>query len=240
MSGTILNTVVRCHIKNTTRLKSLEGCIQSWQDKKLGDLGKLYLVDDQSPMEEEVVTLSKEYCVEYFRTPGPPDTKGGLYWSLKIQQSFPVLCCVDDMIFGKGSLEMFKAVLEQDVDKLPKNWGMIGTFACYESGTRNSNLIHNTKTNLWNIKNEILYALVCHIFSPHLSNILVKDWEAILAGTMPNPHCCDDIWVARTCTANSIPNYNTGKDYAQHTGINNRTFSNDGNSTYQTNFFVGE
>lgn len=236
----ILDTVVRCHVKNDDRLKTLERLILSWKDKQLNELGNLYLLDDHSPMNKEVEELAKKHEVIYKVAEGYGDTKNGLVESLKLSPDRPVLCCVDDMVFGKGIKERILSIFEQDLPVV-QNWGMFGLFACYQDHTRNT--LKENNIDSWYIPNEIIYALVCHIFSPNLSSILIKEWEGIKDKTLPDPCCCDDIWVARICTRENIDNFNTFKDYGFHTGMMNRTFGDlekDPGSEYQTPCFVGE
>jgi len=232
-----MNTVMRCHIKNDERLAILERSIKSWYDKNIDAFGKLYLVDDGSPCQEEVESIAEKYKAEYFRTKGEPDTKNGLYWSLKVQNEFPVLCCVDDVVFGKGLYERIDRIFNRDIPIIGK-FGIIGLFACYEDLTRNPNRVHGT--GLWYISPSILYALVAHIFSESFSKTMIDLWDKIQTGEEPYPACCDDIWVARTLKRFNIPSYNTMKDYAQHTGVNNRTFGDNKGSEYVSKMFVGE
>lgn len=235
-----LNTVVRCHIKNEERLNTLERLIVSWKDKQLNKLGDLYILDDHSPLKEEVVKLTQKHNIIYKEADGYGDTKNGLVESLKLSPNEPVLCCVDDMVFGQGSLERFTKFLLEEEPVLPENYGMFGSFACYQDHTRNTLKIENE--DYWHIPNNIIYALVCHVFSPKLSQLLIKEWEGIKNETIPNPNCCDDIWVARISIRESIANFNTMQDYGQHTGQLNRTFNEaaDPGSNYTSPNFVGE
>lgn len=232
-----MNTVMRCHIKNDERLATLERSIKSWYDKNLDAFGKLYLVDDGSPCQEDVESIAEKYKAEYFRTKGEPDTKNGLYWSLKVQDEFPVLCCVDDVVFGKGIENRVDEFFVREINII-NEFGIVGLFACYEDRTRNPNQIYGT--DLWYIHPDILYALVAHIFSENFSKLMVDLWDKVQIGEEPYPACCDDIWVARTLKRFNIPSFNTMKDYAQHTGINNRTFGSDTESIYASKMFVGE
>jgi hypothetical protein len=241
MSQVKVNTVIRTHIKNEKRLETLERTILSWRDKHLDDLGELYLVDDTSPMRLHVKELAVKYGANYYLCTGEPDTKNGLYHSLKCQNSYPVLCCVDDMVFGEGTKQRLTEILNTEYPLIKKTAGCIGMFACYETPTREINKVNNTE--LWNIPNEILYALVCHLFTPKLAKILISDWEKIQRKEIPYPCMCDDIWVKEVCIREGILNYNTTLDYAQHTGMRNRSFGEgDGgdSSDYRTSLFVGE
>ncbi len=237
---TKLNTVLRTHIKNTQRLEVLKKTIKSWYAQEMNFLGDLYIVDDQSPMQNEVIHLVNRYNAHYLRTTGEGDTKNGLYWSLRVQNQWPVLCCVDDMVFGKGSRERFEKIISSEIPELGK-FGMFGSFACYENNTRDFNRIIGT--DYWKVPIDILYGLVCHIYSRELSNIITKEWEGIQKGNYPMPNCCDDIWVKEICRREQLPVYNSYRDFAQHTGMNMRTFGENEvteSSEYQTPCFVGE
>jgi hypothetical protein len=233
------NTVVRCHIKNEERLSTLERLIVSWKDKQLNKLGDLYLLDDHSPLKGDVVKLATKHNVFYKEAAGYGDTKNGLVESLKLFPNEPVLCCVDDMVFGKGSLERFEHFLNIE-EPVIGPYGMFGFFACYTDQTRN--LLQTPGEDYWCIPNNIIYALVCHIFSPQLSQILINEWEGIKNESIPNPCCCDDIWVARICERENVTNFNTMQDYGQHTGMMNRTFNEaqDPGSNYTSPNFIGE
>lgn len=234
-----MNTIIRCHIKNDQRLQTLERTLKSFYDKKMDELGQLYIVDDQSPMSAFVMGLAAKYNAIYKKTEGDPDTKNGLYWSLKVQDKFPALLCVDDMVFGEGTKERFEKMLNEEIPQLPINYGIIGTFACYENPTRIMNKVQGT--DLWKWPYDIYYATVAALFSENLAKTIMYEWEAIKAGSKMLPNCCDDIWLKELCRGLEIPLYNTFQDYAQHTGINQRSFSdNNQGSEYVTNMFVGE
>lgn len=237
-----MNTVIRCHIKNIDRLSLLERSILSWQTKGLSKVGELHIVDDHSPMNEEVKALCAKHNIQYHAAEGYADTKNGLVESLKYANGGPIMCCVDDLVFGKGTVERVESILTNDIPNISEfKYGMIGMFACYGDNTRNE--LHLEGEDLWIIPNDIIYALVCHIYSPALIEVLLKEWEGIKNGTIPDPCCCDDIWVARICAREGFVCLNTMKDYAQHTGANNRTFGDnqiDKGSEYTTDCFVGE
>lgn len=232
-----MNTVIRAHIKNADRLAGLEREIISWKDKKMDFLGELVVVDDGSSMQEEVITLCRRHDIYYALAGGTPDTKNGLYWSLKVQTAFPVFCCVDDAVFGQGITNRLKYLVEHELNKI-SDYGLVGTFACYEEKTRNPNKLPDA--DLWEIKNDILYALVGHVFSERLARLVMKEWEDVQAKRIPYPGMCDDLWVATLLRRYGIKAYNTMKDYTQHTGINNRTFGDNTGSDYISKMFVGE
>jgi hypothetical protein len=240
-----MNTVFRTHIKNQQRLETFERTLKSWYQKKLDQLGNLYVIDDQSPMEEEVINLANKYDALYTRTLGDADTKNGLYWSLKVQDKFPVLCCVDDMVFGQDTLARIKQIEEVDIPTIGR-YSTIGLFACYQEATRTKFKIEGLE--LWQIPHSLLYALVAHVFSGEMARIYTECWEGVLAGTLPYPNMCDDILVKILSINSDLLCYNTTKDYAQHTGMNNRTFgtvdenaaNGIGSSDYISSDFVGE
>jgi hypothetical protein len=242
-----MNTVFRTHVKDTTRLELFERSLASWYDKGLDQLGNLYIVDDQSPMQDEVVDLAIKYKALYTRTHGHPDMKNSLYESLNVQKEYPVLCCVDDMVFGKGVLERIRQIEQVDIPAL-KMYSTIGLFACYQKPTRDELKIRGL--DLWQIPHALLYALVAHIYSAEIVRIYSEVWEEVLKGTIPAPEMCDDIFVKILSMRSSLQCYNTYKDYAQHTGMGNRTFTTPeddkngingiGSSNYTSLDFVGE
>lgn len=237
-----INTVIRTHVKNKERLSTLERMVQSWIDKQLYDLGTLTIVDDGSPMREELVRLVGKYQINYFPTYYAPDTKNGLAYSLLpfiTLKKGPRLCCVDDAVFGKGIKDRLILLLEEELPKLDR-WGIVGMFACYEDLTRNHNKVQGT--DLWEVPNDILYALVGHVFSEDFAKIVTQRWEEVNTKQAEYPAMCDDIWVKQLLKEFNYKAYNTlSYDYLQHTGMNNRTFGESGeNSSYQTKKFIGE
>jgi len=233
-----MNTVVRCHVKNAERMVLLDKTLNSISLSGMHELGRLILVDDGSPLMDGVQQTATANKFEYVRATGKPDTKNGLVRSLELNDGKPVLCCVDDMVCGKGFLPAMKGILERDIPELEAAnvpWGLIGTFACYNDRPR------FRKSTLWNIPSTSLYALVCHVFSPRLAGILMDEWQRVENGSMEDPPACDDLWTARVCTREGILCFNTVQDYAQHTGAGARTFSDaQGSSYYLSQRFVGE
>lgn len=234
-----LDTVIRTHVKNKERLATLDRMVKSWYDKRLNDLGDLIILDDSSPLADDVVDLALFYNATYKKANGSADTKNGLAESLLVPSKLPALLCVDDAVFGKGIKDRLILLLEEELPKLGLNWGIVGMFACYEEGTRNHYKIQGT--SLWEVPNDILYALVGHIFSPKFSSIVAQRWSQVKSGEAEYPGMCDDIWVKQLLKEWGYMAYNTMEDYLQHTGMDNRTFGESGdNSSYTTNLFVGE
>lgn len=235
-----MNTIIRTHVNNNTRLNLLEREIISWFDKQLNTIGRLFIVDDFSSMHEEVRNLCLKYSVEYKRAHGISTTINGLVESLKLERelndSVPALHCVDDAVFG---IETKSAVLNL-VNQLPfvTPYGTIGLFACYPKDIRDKYKVANT--GLWKIDSNLLYALVSHIYSPELIEVLIKDWGDMLTGVTPRTSHQDDIWVAMTCARLNLNCYNTNLDYAQHTGMGNSTFNSIEVSDYRSTEFIGE
>lgn len=238
-----MNTIVRCYIQNQKRLNTLEREIISWKEKGMNDLGELFILDDISPMQEELKSLASKYKLEYRLADPPSDTKNGLYWSLRwnteLGNQFPVLCTVDDIVFGQGAKERVRKILTEEIPVIGDEYATIGLFACYENPTRSLHAIAGT--DLWSVPIPILYALTAHLFSERISKILIQNWEDVLAQRVPYPACCDDIWMTRICLEKGIKCYNTNLDYVQHTGMDNRTFGDSGGSSnYTSKMFVGE
>lgn len=236
-----MNTIIRAHVKNEKRLETLKREIESWKDKRMLMLGMIYVVDDNSPLALDVEMLCREYSVEYVKAEGKPDTKNGLYNSLKLSSmvgNSEDLFCVDDAVFGQGIVNQLLKYRQHDRYLIP-NRGTVGLFACYENQTRNP--CHVEETDLWGIPLDILYGLVAHVFSINLRDTLIYEWEEIVAGKQPYPQMCDDLWVKEVCKKYGLNCYNTMLDYAQHVGGDNRTFGDSGeNSNYFTKMFVGE
>lgn len=234
-------TTVRCHIKSNDRLALLTRTLVSAQTHGLDKDGEIIVIDDQSPMEVEVRELCSVHGVQYIRSSGQPGTVNGLVES--IRRTFvdaPLLCCVDDIVFGRGIRDVLSDIQRTTIPSMDERgikWGMIGLFACYEN--RPSYL----DTGLWNIPIDILYALNCHVFSPALSRHIINVYDRIEHGELPRPVHQDDLWVKELCKETGMLALNTRKDYAQHTGMYLRSFGDnprEESSTYQSRMFVGE
>lgn len=242
----MIDTIIRTHVKNQERFELLQRSVDSWFSHDLNSLGSLTIVNDQSPDSgsDMIQSFCEDNNIKYILTSGKPDTKNGLYYSLKEMQDKPALCCVDDLIFGKGIKEKLEYLVNEEYKNLSHiRWGMIGMFACYPKDIRHV----YQDTGLWNIPNHILYALISHIFSVSLSKDLVSIYDNYLENNIDTSYrelftYCDDIWVAKISTAKGYLNFNTLDDYTQHTGMNKRSFEKDevGNSDYTTKCFVGE
>jgi hypothetical protein len=76
-----MNTIIRTHVKNESRLQLLKRTIQSAVDKKLNEIGDIYIVDDQSPMQKEVIDL-----VRVVKIKEAEDTFGKL--AIKVKELF--------------------------------------------------------------------------------------------------------------------------------------------------------
>jgi len=162
-------TIIRTHIKNHKRLELLERTIVSWHDKQLYDLGELYIIDDTSPLQDELLDLLRNFQIKYKRSNNTPDTKNGLYESLKIDDGWneirkdsSVLCTVDDIVFGNGFKERIIKFLEEEESQL-ENFGMMGLFACYGPEFRINNRYKDL--HLFNFPLDKFYGANCHIYS---------------------------------------------------------------------------
>jgi len=240
-----MDTVIRTHVKNKERLNLLERTIVSCLEKNLYDLGEIKIVNDNSPLTNDVHTLCNKYSLKCHDTIYAPDTKNGLFESLRISNNFPVLCLVDDCVLGNNIKNILIDLLESQIHRLDKV-GCVGFFAGYNKNSRNP----YNYSNFWHIPNQALYALVCHLFYEDLSKKLISIYSTFKT----NPEnlsqedaqgliACDDIWVARVCEKYGFKCYNHLQDYAQHTGIKNRSFGDNPqseNSEYATPCFVGE
>lgn len=246
-----MDTFIRCHVKNQLRLNLLQRTIDSLKNHGLDTIGKLYLVDDSSPLESEVCNFAISNKLEYYRSKNNPDTKNGLYESLKLAKQnnckFPILCTVDDMVVGDGILDILN-----DLQNFKDEYGTFGLFSIYTFYFRILSRIKFSNIDVWKVPVErnMLFCLVCHLFSDKLSDILIKEYDKFL--NTPEKltqnenkvlQCCDDIWVARMCLRENIQCYNTLYDYSQHTGMNQRSFGDKeeiSNSNYASPIFVGE
>lgn len=233
-----MKTVIRCHVKNTERLNIAERTFRSFVDKGLTEAT---VIDDGSTRVKALEKLCSKYGFTYQKAGGKPSTINGLVESLKLAgPGEHVLCCTDDIVLGKNVdwvLGRIETLEVPALERLNVAWGTIGLFACYPASVRSI----YPETLLWNIPWDSLYALTCHVFSPAMVAKAKQEWDGIQAGLLPWPEMCDDIWIAKLAKKHNLLCFNCLHDYAQHTGVNNRTFSDDqGSSNYISPVFVGE
>lgn len=235
----MMNTVIRTHVKNEKRLQLLERTILSALDKKLDAFGNIYVLDDGSPMGDAILKKCLDLGVQYVPAVlKPGDTKNGLAESLSLDTwNKPIFCVCDDVVFGKGIFEEIDHIMTNEVQNLP-DCGMISLFACYNRG-----LLVNEHSHLWEYPIRAFYAGVAVIYSPRFRQAYYDDWIAVVNGKKAVPRMCDDLYCKEILTASGLKLYNTAKDYAQHTGVDARTFGDDEadpGSRYISKFFVGE
>lgn len=237
-----LPIVFRSHVKNDKRFALTKQTIESAIEVGIPKIAQMHLIDDHSSEEfsKELQNMCNAHNVIYTQASGIPHTRNGLVESLKISPTEPILCCVDDIVFSKHIVPTLLDIVNVCIPKLDENnvnWGLIGLFACYPRGKIETKY----GAPLWQLKPECVYALVCHFFSPKLSQILIKDWDDILGGRKELTAHADDLWTATHLANNGLIYFNTKIDYAQHTGDNARSFeAHDGNdgSCYKTEFFA--
>lgn len=243
-----MNIIMRCHVKNLDRLKLVDKSLNSLFSHTIHNLGAVCLVDNNSPYHKEVSALANSYGISYHYSTEKEDTKEGLYQScvlgMELDPVSPTLYCVDDLVFGKDSYFSIINCLENDIPLLERSnirWATVGLFACYSMDVRSSLFIKDT--NLWFIPTDSFYAMVCHILNPKFTQIIIDSWKKVQNKEIPMPAMCDDLWVATLVKENNYRIFNTKKDYAQHTGMGNRTFAVStemDTSHYKSPAFVGE
>lgn len=244
-----MNTYIRTHVKTDERFDLLKRTVESFFDKGMDSLGSLYIVNDSSlpQYSSKIFDLCSQTSSGYLRSTNPPSTKNGLFESVSHftnETSDQVcLCCTDDMVFGKGIVDRINRIMSEDLNLIDPMWAVIGFFACYENRTR-----HNS-SSLWKIPVMDLYALICHMFNREFVPHLIVPYVKYLTGEkrtqqeIDNMNHHDDLWVKHTAICEGFSCYNTyDSDYAQHTGMNVRTFEKDtnGSSNYFSKVFIGE
>jgi hypothetical protein len=233
-----MKTVIRCHIKNKERLDIAERTFISFIDKGIDNV---HIMDDGSPLQNDVRKLCKDVGFTYHRAGGDPHTINGLVESLKLApEGEKIFCCVDDIVLGKGAAWVLEQIQIKEIPALEAMnipWATIGIFACYPKAVRKI----YPGTLLWNMDWQILYALNSHIYSPEIIKAALDKWKLIKCGELPFPKMCDDIWIARLAEEHKLLCFNSLDDFAQHTGAGARTFDMDaGSSYYKALCFVGE
>lgn len=233
-----MNVVVRTHVRTPQRLALLQRTLSSMRDKGVWPVN---VVDDHSPMTSEVQKLCAGFNVQCCRSAGERGhTINGLISSFQISDmTSPLLCTVDDLVLGHSTRKALDEIENLIIPKLSdRPWAMIGLFACY---VNRSESLPNLK--LWHIPTEILYALVCHVYSPQIMRLAATEWNDVVAGRQGDPCCCDDIFIKRICQRHNLICFNTLQDFAQHTGGGERTFGSATDlrgSYYESPLFIGE
>jgi hypothetical protein len=235
----MIDTVIRTHVRNEKRLELLKRTIQSAKDKKLYTLGGIYVLDDGSPLKDRVRSLCYEMDVDYIpATLKPGDTKNGLAESLAVGNwTAPVFAVCDDVVFGRDILEELNHIVLHELPLLP-DCGMVSLFACYSRMKQ-----PHADSHLWEYPVHAFYAGIAVVYTPKFRDAYYNWWVRAVNEELPMPQMCDDIFCKVILDAHGLKLYNTIQDYAQHTGIDARTFGdkeNDPGSHYLTQFFVGE
>ena len=242
-----MQVMIRTHVKNERRFALLTRTIESAIDKGFTQEGnKIVIVDDCSPEPwKRTIELYSEKQHNVFLCQVPHEsgnTKQGLAYSLFYSNPTNMaIHCVDDMVFGKGAYEEFQRIEKEYIPKLEKvgiQWGMIGTFACYDRHASFNSI------PLWHYPAINFYAGVCHVINPMLGALYVDEYRKLQGGlpVMIDPIHADDLWIKGMCMETGYQIFNTLKDYAQHTGMECRTFGDEKepSSNYTSNHFVGE
>jgi hypothetical protein len=233
--------IFRSHIRDKARLAVTERTLLSALDKDLPSICDITVLDDGSLFGPDLRGLCRRHEISYKKAGGSSSTINGLMESLKLHPG-PVLCCVDDIVFGKGTKDKLSEIWNMVIPRLDKQevaWGIVGLFMDYPRQV--NSLVCGCR--IAELPANLVYALTFHFYSTPLKSALLKRWDKILADELPWPACADDIFVNRLLGETGLRYFNTNMDYAQHTGMNLRSFGSDGeavNSEYQTEYFVGE
>lgn len=241
-----MKVVIRTYIDNERRLDILRATLMSAAYRNICSLGEIYVLDDISPgewpdkIQEITKPLGMHYGMHYVRANGPCDTKNGWIESLRLAAPDEIiLCTVDDIKFGKDSAAYLKRILDHDIPILKEKgipWGMVGSFACYDRFTKFST------TDLFHLPTPLFYGTVCHFVEPSFGQIMIREWDEVLAGTREYPKMCDDIMSKIACLNHGYMIFNSMKDAVWHTGGGERSFPSDGagSSYYQTAHYIGD
>lgn len=222
-----MNFYIRTHVKNPERLELLRRTLDSVRVAAPGPEHRIFLIDDGSTF-DGARGLAASLGAVYLNVPGPHETKNGMYWSLKVDQDMGQgIHLVDDCVVSKGILDSHSWPAREDV------W-LWSFFACYP---------RNPSGGCWHYPTKDFYAAVACIFHPDLRDLYISWREKVLSGQLPEEVYQDDLMMKKFILEAGKRIYNTGWDYAQHTGIGQRSFGDnpkEESSNYQTAFFKGE
>lgn len=223
-----MNFYIRTHVKNAERLELLRRTLESVRAAAPDMEHRIFVIDDGSTFDGARGLAARVNAV-YLSVPGPHGTKNGLYWSLMADRDMGTgVHLVDDCVVSSGFLSQAK--IER---QFPDCW-LLSFFACYP---------RNPEKGWWHYPTKDFYAAVACCFHPSLRDIYIAWWEKVISGALPDEVYQDDLMVKKFIMDAGKRIYNTGWDYAQHTGIGQRSFGDnpkEESSNYQTAYFKGE
>lgn len=238
-----MNIVIRAYVKTPQRLALTRRTLESAWEKGLQQQGSL-LVQNGAPQYQPALeglcqVLGRGAIGLRFERDS--DIKEGFVRALQLAEAdqAPALICTDDIVFGRGTLEVLRALETRTLPELDRacNWGVVGLFACYPHPR--SAQVTGDPGQVYELPARNFYGGVAIILNPKLARALMAEWEAVRAGRKDSPPCLEDIWINGAMTERGLTWHNTVRDYAWHTGNDARVVQANG-SQYQTADFVGE
>ncbi|ADX42533.1 hypothetical protein [Tetrasphaera phage TJE1] len=169
----------------------------------------------------EVRLLCYKHGCTYLMTTGTPGTKNGLYWSLKIDSGDDLHLCDDVALAVTNWYDL----------PPPCNWWLISYFAAYE---------RRPEKGWWRYPTEDFYAALACRFHPDLRKAYIEAREAVRDGLVPETGAQDDILIKELIRASGKQIWNTGWDFAQHTGVSDSTFTGPHDCAYRSKYFIAE
>jgi len=214
-----LKCIIRTHVKHQGRLQILRDTIIS---ARAAGFSKILVVDDQSPFRGLVALTSISEGCWYFLTTGTPGTKNGLYWSLKMDDGLDLHICDD--------VELARTIAWADIPVKDDCW-LLSYFAPYK---------RDPSKGWWKYPTPNFYAALACRFHPDLRKAYIEARDAVTRGEAEETQAQDDILVKQILAASGKEIWNTGFDYAQHTGTRDSTFEGPHDCGYKSEYFLGE
>lgn len=243
----MLNSVIRCYVKDQNRLNLLEKTIQSCLKQHLNDLGPITIVDDGSPLKNNVKELANKYNVNYLCPEEyKSSTNQGLCNALKAFKNEPyTLQLTDDVILCKDFNLILNKLLKYQLTSLG-SYGIITMF-CPQSVAmhlRKGQTFNGTNVYRLDTTSPLIHAFICTLMSKDFADVFIRHWEDVRGTDREHDQLMDDIRARVLCNKAELSMYITKQCWAEHTGTNpqDRTFQDarQGGNSYRAASFLGE
>ena len=240
-----MKAVIRSFVRDETRFALLV--------KTLGSIVRagfeeVIIVNDQSPdmWSERINTLASSN-ISVITTEGKPSVVNGLTWSLRQiaegEELDTMLFC-DDVVIDQGIKRLFVEPARK-LDGITKGrWGTIGTFSILLWHER-SHMRAGIAPDFITLKPK--FSIDSPNFYHHMPVGCIANFYSrpLITAMSELEHIADarfaaeDRWIWWTCVHSGLPYYGTLVDFAEHTGVRHRSFSDERFDTFPVNYASG-
>lgn len=244
-----MDTVIRCFAKTPRRFELARDTVRSAVRQGLHTQGNLCLQNGHAQFDAELreaAALTTGGCS--YRYEPDQDILHGFVRALDLvaARERPALVCTDDVRFGRGAGEALRQIEHEIIPAFHAGgvrWGIIGLFACYARAVNGRYAVETPlgreELPVFRHPAQEFYGGIAIVLNPVLVREIERRWADITAGRRERPQCMEDIWLNWLMTELGLGWFNTVRDYAWHTGNDDRVAAATGGQ-YQTEYFVGE